>query len=153
MSKNVARINLYRQFSEVLGLEDTSLGIFGNLTCLKDNIIEIVPRNHHWIVVGGRVEDTAEGYDSLTNGSKTKKIAIQMWKLWQCSGKQQRINSRSVQRQWYGVDCGVFPTAFNLELVFGSKSRKNDTVIIKVNEKTLFCLPKEKRSFYALFRK
>lgn len=47
------------------------------LTRRKDELIQIVHRNHHWIVVGGKEEEiTVEIYDSLANGSTKKEDSI-----------------------------------------------------------------------------
>ena len=52
---------------------NTSLGIFGKFTSHKDEFIQIVHGNHHWIVVGGKEEqNTVEIYDSLANGATKK---------------------------------------------------------------------------------
>ena len=44
-----------------LGLQDTSLGILRKFTSHKDEFIQIVHGNYHWIVVGGKnKENTVE---------------------------------------------------------------------------------------------
>ena len=52
LSINLAQELLRRLFPEISELEDTSLGIFGKFTSHKDEFIQIVHGDHHWIVVG-----------------------------------------------------------------------------------------------------
>ena len=114
-----------------MGLQDTSLGIFGKFTNHKDEFIQIVHGNHHWIVAGGKEkENSGEIYDSLANGSTTKKIAHQICQLRRCKKKKLRINTRSVQRLGNAVDYGVFAIAFHKsrEKVFGTRFNKKSPV-------------------------
>ena len=114
-----------------MGLQDTSLGIFGKFTSHKDEFIQIVPRNHHWIAVKGKEKENAEEiYDSLANGSATRKTAHQICQLRPCNKKQLRINTKFVQRQGNGVDYGVFAIAFHKsrEKAFGTRFNKKSPV-------------------------
>ena len=125
LSINLAQELLRRLFPEISELEDTSLGIFGKFTSHKDEFIQIVHGDHHWIVVGGKEEENAvEIFDPLANGSTIMKITHQICQLWRCNKKQLRINTRSIQRQGNGVGCGVFAIAFAVELVFGERPEK-----------------------------
>ena len=68
LSINLVQEILQRQFPEISGLEDTSPGIFGKFTSHKDEFIQTIHGNHHWIVVGGKEKENAvETYDSLAN--------------------------------------------------------------------------------------
>ena len=88
VSINLAQEILRRQFSEISGLEDTSFGIFGKFRSHKDEFIQIVQGNYHWIVVGGKEEENAvDIYDSLGNESTTRKIANQICQLQRCNKK------------------------------------------------------------------
>ena len=73
---------------------------------------------------GKEEENAVEIFDFLANGSITRKTAHQICQLRRCNKKQLRINSRSVQRQGNGVDCGVFATTFAVELPFGESPEK-----------------------------
>ena len=56
---NLAQEILRRQFPEISGLEDTSLGISRKSTSQEDEFIQTVHGNHHWLVVGGKKEENA----------------------------------------------------------------------------------------------
>ena len=145
---NLAQEILRRQFLEISGLEDTSLGIFGKFTSHKDEFVQIVYGNHHCIVVGGKEEENAvEIYDSLANGSTTRKIAHEICHLRRCNKKQLRINTGSLQRQGNGVDCGVFAIALAVELVFGESPEKKLLEPNSVRSQGSFlCSPQQKEN-------
>ena len=101
-----------------------SLGIFGKFTSRIDEFIQILHGNHQWIVVGGKEEENAvEIYDSLANGSTTRKIAHQVCQLQRCNKKQLRASTPDLG-QGNGVDCGAFAIAFAVELTFGESPEK-----------------------------
>ena len=57
-------------------------------------------------------------------GQQKRMIVHQICQLQRCHKKQLRINTRSVQRQRNGVDCGVFAIAFAVELAFCESPEK-----------------------------
>ena len=61
LSINLAQEILRKQFPKILGLQDMSLGMLRKFTSHKDEFIQIVHDNYHWILVGGKKkENTVE---------------------------------------------------------------------------------------------
>ena len=61
LSINLAQEILRKKFPKILGLQDTSLGILRKFASHKDEFIQIVHGNYHWIIVGGKKkENTVE---------------------------------------------------------------------------------------------
>ena len=61
LSINLAQEILRKQFPKILELQDTSPGILRKFTSHKDEFIQIVHGNYHWILVGGKKkENTVE---------------------------------------------------------------------------------------------
>ena len=61
LSINLPQEILRKQFPKILGLQDTFLGILKKFTSHKDEFIQIVHGNYHWILVGGKEkENTVE---------------------------------------------------------------------------------------------
>ena len=70
--------------------------------------------------MGEKEEEYAvEIYDSLANGSTPREMVHQICQLWRYNKNQLHINTRSVQCQGNGVDCGIFTIGFAVELAFG----------------------------------
>ena len=59
LSINLAQEILRKQFPKIVGLQDTSLGMLTKFTSNKDEFIQIVHRNYHWIVVEGKKKENS----------------------------------------------------------------------------------------------
>ena len=109
LSTNLPPKILRKQFPEIAGLADASLGIFGQFTTHKDEFTQIVHRNQHWIVVEGKKkENPLNIYDSLAKESQQKrKIVYEICQRWWRNKKQLTINTKFLKSQGNGLGCGV----------------------------------------------
>ena len=107
---NKAQMLLHEQFPGVGGLEDTTLGPVRMFSIQKGEFVQVLhDGNIHWVCISniGCNEREVNYYDSLSGSSVSRYLIQQIGSIVHVNESEFMINTKKVQKQNNGVDCGL----------------------------------------------
>ena len=140
---NEAQTLLHEQFPGVGGLEDTTLGPIFMFSVQKGEFVQVLhDGNIHWVCISniGCKAHEINYYDSLRGSRVSWYLLQQIASIVHEEGPELVINSKKVQKQNNGVDCGLYALAFATSLVNGIKPEDETYSVEDLRPHLLQCL-------------
>ncbi len=144
---NLAQNILHKEFAEIGGLEDTSLGPAMNFSVNRGRFVQILHNMAcHWVCISniGCPPGVIRLYDSLNGGAVQPAIRKQLAAIVYEQDPEIRVEIEPVQKQTNSTDCGVYAIAFATSLLYGHDPADVNYDVEKLRYHLFECLRDER---------